>query len=161
MRYSIQAMHKPNVLRWTLLGTLLALANIAQAGQQDAGAQRPERQIHPSDSFTFCTVEYTSERGIGPGSGWSSDFPHSGHDFMLALEKLTRIEIVRDERDAPKQATVKLTDEASSAAPPSAGMVSSVSSAPSFGQPAAIRSVSYSASSSTGTPSGIITPGPR
>lgn len=112
MRYSIRAIAKPEVLRWTLFGALLALANFAQAGQQEEGAQTPERQIHPSDRFTFCTVEYTSERGSGPDSGWSSDFPHSGHDFMLALEKLTRIEIVRDERNAPKQVIMKLTDDA-------------------------------------------------
>jgi hypothetical protein len=111
MRNFMLAPHKTGFFRWTLFGALLALTNLAQAGQQEDDAQAAEREIHPGERFTFCTVEYTSEGDSGPNAGWNAHFPFAGHDFMLALEKLTTIDIVRDERDVPKQVIVKLTDD--------------------------------------------------
>jgi hypothetical protein len=77
----------------------------------------PERDIFPSDCFTFCRVEYSSGGGWdgwggrGRGGNWRTDYPDSDINFSIRLAELTTINVNRNERGDVKFAVVTLTDE--------------------------------------------------
>ncbi len=73
----------------------------------------PERDIFPSDCFTFCRVQYSSMgRGGwgGRGGSWITDYPDSDLNFSQRLSELTSIRINRDERGEIQHAVIRLTD---------------------------------------------------
>lgn len=72
----------------------------------------PPRSVFPGDTFTFCTVVYTSVRHEALGFGWDTDYPYAGRHFMTRLEELTTIKIERERNGDPHQVVMKLTDDA-------------------------------------------------
>ncbi len=82
-------------------------------GRRDRSLSLPERDIFPTDSFTFCRVMYNSGgRGWGRGGGrWAVDFPESEENFSIRLSELTTIKVNTDEYGNYQHAVVRLTDE--------------------------------------------------
>ncbi len=72
------------------------------------------RDIFPTHTFTFCRIEYTSERGGRGwgrrGGGWRTDYPTSDLNFSQRLSELTTIDVNRDERGQIEHTVVRLTD---------------------------------------------------
>jgi hypothetical protein len=109
-------------MRRILPAAILAAAMLAPVSQ--ASAQRfdqryrrfpdpPKLSAFPGGKFTFCTLKYSNNGWDEPlGFGWSTDWPDSGHNFMLRLAELTTIEINRDENGEPHQEILALTDPA-------------------------------------------------
>ena len=105
-----------------VVGLVLCLATSVSAqrrGRRDRrGYDRrwmelPERDIFPSDCFTFCRVQYNSgwgDRGRG-GGDWETDRPDSDSNFSIRLAELTTINVNRNERGEVKYAVVRLTDD--------------------------------------------------
>ena len=58
---------------------------------------RMERDIFPSNSFTFCRIEYSSEsRGWGRrGGSWATDYPEADENFSLRLSQITTLNVNR------------------------------------------------------------------
>lgn len=83
-------------------------------GGRNAPAPRPPKLIDfPQEKFTFCTIAYSPNGWQEPlGFGWNTDYPDSGHNFMLRLAELTTIEINTDKYGDPIQHVIRLTDEA-------------------------------------------------
>jgi len=135
---------RPFVRSWTALlavivvGLVLCLATSVSAQRRgrdrdrgrnwDRGRGRdwdrgpidiPERDIFPSNCFTFCRIEYNSARGRGgrgwggrgrSGGGWRTDFPDSDINFSVRLAELTTINVNRNERGKVNFAVIRLTD---------------------------------------------------
>ena len=95
---------------------LCALSTIAYSqwwgGRNASAPMPPELEDFPQAEFTFCTVAYSPNGYHEPlGFGWNTDFPDSGHNFMLRLSQLTTIKIKTDQDGEPIQEVVRLTDE--------------------------------------------------
>ncbi len=89
------------------------------------GYEPPERDIFPSDCFTFCRVRYYSrgderwgrgrrggrDRRGGWGGRWDTDYPDSDLNFSQRLSELTSINVNRDEEGNIKHAVIDLTDD--------------------------------------------------
>jgi hypothetical protein len=75
----------------------------------------PERDIFPSNCFTFCRVQYSSGRGRGSwgrsGGDWRTDYPDSDINFSIRLTELTTINVNRTPQGEIKHAVVRLTDD--------------------------------------------------
>jgi len=107
-----------------VVGLVLCLATSVSAQRRGRRDRRgydprwielPERDIFPSNCFTFCRVQYNSDRGWdgwGRGGGdWRTDYPDSDINFSIRLAELTTINVNRNERGAVKFAIVRLTDD--------------------------------------------------
>ncbi|MFP6582074.1 MAG: DUF4159 domain-containing protein [Candidatus Hydrogenedentota bacterium] len=71
----------------------------------------PGLEDFPKEKFTFCTIAYSPNGYHEPlGFGWNTDYPDSGHNFMLRLSQLTTIEINTDDYGDPIQEVIRLTD---------------------------------------------------
>jgi len=101
-----------------LLALLLLTADIM--GQfWDRGRRRrreivyPDRDIFPSNAFTFARVQYTMEsRDRGPyRGGWATDYPEADENFSLRLSQITTLNINRKEDGTFQHALVQLDEE--------------------------------------------------
>lgn len=73
----------------------------AQRRRWRRSLERMERDIFPSNSFTFCRIEYSSGssrsrwgRGRRRGS-WSVDYPEADENFSLRLSQITTLNVNR------------------------------------------------------------------
>lgn len=78
-------------------------------------AEIPERDIFPSDQFTFCRIRYTSYHEHPQynlrGGRWSIDYPESDEHFSWRLSELTTIKVARTEEGGYRHDVVRLTDD--------------------------------------------------
>ena len=98
--------HKYTVgIAFTALLSILSSFAYSQWGGRNASAPLPPSlDDFPQSEFTFCTVAYSPNGYHEPlGFGWNTDFPDSGHNFMLRLSQLTTIKIKTDEYGEPVQ----------------------------------------------------------
>ncbi|MBI1390319.1 MAG: DUF4159 domain-containing protein [bacterium] len=106
----------PVVLAFAALLALLALAPEPASAQFYGGWGRreryeiPQRDIFPSECFTFCRLQYNSQWGgygrRGRGGSCMTDFPESDLNFSQRLSELTNIRVNRDENGNIKHAVV-------------------------------------------------------
>ncbi|MFT5366443.1 MAG: hypothetical protein ACI8V2_001390 [Candidatus Latescibacterota bacterium] len=73
---------------------------------------RIERDIFPSNAFTFCRVEYNSDsRGWGRrGGSWATDYPEADENFSLRLSQITTLNVNRTEEGRFQHMVVRLDD---------------------------------------------------
>ncbi|MBI2424357.1 MAG: DUF4159 domain-containing protein [Candidatus Hydrogenedentes bacterium] len=72
----------------------------------------PARDIYPSNTFTFCRIEYTSKWGWGRRGGrWRTDYPDSDLNFSERLSELTTIAVNRTRDGRVEHVVVRLEDE--------------------------------------------------
>jgi hypothetical protein len=75
----------------------------------------PVRDIFPSNTFTFCRIQYSSagygRRGRG-GESWDTDYPESDLNFSRRLAELTTISVNHTEDGRINHAIVRLDDPA-------------------------------------------------
>ncbi|RJP18996.1 MAG: DUF4159 domain-containing protein [Candidatus Omnitrophota bacterium] len=109
--------------KWLPVILITMIIDICIAPPQSAHAQYwgrrgrlplPEREIFPSNCFTFCRVQYDSYQGRGRdwGGGWATDYDDSDLNFSQRLSELTSIQVNRDVQGNIKHAVVRLTDDA-------------------------------------------------
>lgn len=74
--------------------------------------ERMERDIFPSNNFTFCRIEYTSgRRGWGRrGGSWATDYPEADENFSLRLSQITTLNVNRTEEGRFQHVVVRLDD---------------------------------------------------
>jgi len=83
----------------------------------------PTRDIFPTETFTFCRIQYSTgygrsgrdgwgRGGWGRGGRWETDYPASDLNFSLRLSELTTIDVNRDESGQIEHAVIQLTDDA-------------------------------------------------
>jgi len=74
--------------------------------------ERMERDIFPSNAFTFCRVEYTSgSRGWGRrGGSWSVDYPEADENFSLRLSQITTLNVNRTDDGRFQHVVVRLDE---------------------------------------------------
>lgn len=97
-----------------ILTTAISTLTYAQfwGGPNATPPMPPRLDDFPQAEFTFCTVAYSPNGYREPlGFGWNTDYPDSGHNFMLRLSQLTTIKIKTDQYGDPVQEVVRLTDE--------------------------------------------------
>ncbi|MBT4139540.1 MAG: DUF4159 domain-containing protein [Candidatus Latescibacteria bacterium] len=75
---------------------------------------RMERDIFPSNAFTFCRIEYTSgsrgrSRGRRGGS-WSVDYPEADENFSLRLSQITTLNVNRTSDGRFQHVVVRLDE---------------------------------------------------
>ena len=79
-------------------------------------AVRMERDIFPTNNFTFCRIEYTSGFGGGGwgrgrrGGSWSVDYPESDENFSLRLSQITTLNVNRTDDGRFKHVIVRLDE---------------------------------------------------
>ncbi len=103
-----------------MLALLMLCAAVPAFGQFLGRGERttpppiaPRLSEFPHEKFTFCTIAYTNNgRYEDLGFGWNTDYPDSGHNFMIRLEELTTVEINKDVTGEPVQKVLLLTDPA-------------------------------------------------
>ena len=102
-----------------MLALVCVLAMLPVADAQWWGSRDREVPDAPkagkvkADAFTFCTIRYSPNGVREPlGFGWSTDWPDSGHNFMIRLEELTTIRISREEDGEPHQVVLDLSNPA-------------------------------------------------
>jgi hypothetical protein len=96
---------------------LLAVVVLCCLCVSDTGAQRRwrrrvepmERSIFPSNSFTFCRVQYSSDGGRRRG-GWATDYPASDENFSLRLSQLTTLNVARTDDGRFRHVVVRLDE---------------------------------------------------
>lgn len=69
----------------------------------------PQRDIFPSNTFTFCRIQYDSNNP-GYGGGWQTDFPESDLNFSRRLAEVTTINVNHSTDGNIKHVVVRLTD---------------------------------------------------
>ena len=65
---------------------------------------------HRDNGFTFCRLQYTSNRRESAGRGWRTDYPAADVNFMIRLSELTSTKVDFDDRRNPNHWVVELTD---------------------------------------------------
>jgi hypothetical protein len=88
----------------------------AQRGRWQQTPENLTRDIFPTETFTFCRIQYTSggRRGgdyWGRGGRWAIDYPDADINFSQRLSELTTIEVNRDETGQVEHAVIRLTDD--------------------------------------------------
>jgi hypothetical protein len=110
-----QSILRPITISITFLSLVCSGFVFAQfwGGETRTPPSSPKLKEFPKHKFTFCTLAYQNNGKYEPlGFGWNTDYPDSGHNFMLRLEELTTIEINKDKYGEPIQEVISLTDEA-------------------------------------------------
>ena len=69
-----------------------------------------ERKIFPSNTFTFCRVEYTGGGRRRRGGSWATDYPESDENFSLRLSQLTTLNVARTDDGRFRHVIVRLDD---------------------------------------------------
>jgi hypothetical protein len=115
------------------LGAALAQYGFGRGGRGGRGGgdwyEVPPRDIFPSNTFTFCRIQYSNGynnatggfggfgrrdrgrgRGWGGGASWDTDYPASDLNFSIRLAELTTIDVNRTETGGIEHAVVRLTD---------------------------------------------------
>lgn len=71
----------------------------------------PPRDIFPSNTFTFCRIEYDSAYGYGRrGGGCYTDYPDSDLNFSRRLAEVTTIHVNHAADGTIKHVVLRLTD---------------------------------------------------
>ena len=98
------------------VGILIAVILVAMLDAQypihdtpNASYLRPPRYI--DNGFAFCTLAFTRDRTEAAGSGWSTDYPGAGHNFMLRLPEITTLR-VNEQGGEPRQWVVPASSDA-------------------------------------------------
>ncbi len=93
---------------------IASLLVVVCLGASDSPAQRwrrwvepMERKIFPSNTFTFCRVEYSHG---GRGGSWSTDYPESDENFSLRLSQLTTLNVARTDGGDFRHIVVRLDE---------------------------------------------------
>ena len=72
------------------------------------------RNIFPTNSFTFCRIQYTSYQEapmFNYRGRWAIDYPESDQHFSWRLSELTTLDVPKNDRGEYEHVVVKLTDE--------------------------------------------------
>ena len=108
--------------RWTTrlaVGTLVAilLASVGFAQDRWGGYYRRSRMPpryravgHRDNGFTFCRLQYMSDRREPAGRGWHTDYPAADQNFMIRLSELTSTRVDFGEGGDPNHWVVEITD---------------------------------------------------
>lgn len=88
----------------------------AQRGRRWRGPiERMPRDIFPSNSFTFCRIEYSNYAGDGDWGrrrrgSWAVDYPDSDVNFSLRLSQITTLNVNRTADGQFQHVVVRLDD---------------------------------------------------
>ncbi|MDA0711372.1 MAG: DUF4159 domain-containing protein [bacterium] len=98
-----------------VIGLLLPLLSSHSAHAQRRwrrSIDRVERDIFPSNAFTFCRIEYSSaSRGWGGrGGSWATDYPEADENFSLRLSQFTTLNVNHSEDGPFKHVIVRLDE---------------------------------------------------
>jgi uncharacterized protein DUF4159 len=76
--------------------------------------REPPRYASPASfdgGFTFCRLEYTSDRYEDGGQGWWTDYPDADRNFSIRLSELTKTHVSRQPDGEPEHFVVPIMDE--------------------------------------------------